>query len=506
MGPDPGPEESVKLWRLDPRRLLGYPMNVLARSIVPSRVPASTDNFGSSSSALCASVPLSPSVALSWSRLVLGTGLCALLIGCGPGGPSEAEWPPRAKKWFERASASFHHVDIDEAQIAIENALRLDRRPKVRLLAARIALAQLEYDRTIELLEGIQSSEARAARGRAFWYSGRLEQAADELEALIADPDVRDVWAENIAKLARRGSGRQPFRLTGAMLAVTDMPQIGSSALVVPLELNGEPALGLVSTGTAEVVIDSSKQRDPQWVSLRFGQKLEVKDVPAITKDLSGISRELRAPIKLLLGVNLLRHINPTVDLMGGQFVVRNFEPPPPPVVTTAELRYVRGGGMVVNSSLGAGGSASDAALLIDTGMQFPLALDEGGWKKAGVSLDSLQDIPGAKGLRQGDIPSLGLGAYELPRVPAVHGIAVDEVEANLNVDIDGVIGSGVLAAFRVTWFRGGKAMWLEEQAVYAGPAPAPRRGPAASPSGASPSGPAPPGAGDPVAPKKPAG
>src|SRR5689334_18685088 len=131
------------------------------------------------------------------------------------------EWPPLAKKWFERAQASYREVDFDDASLAIDNALRVEpHREEIRLLAARVALAELDYDRAIRSLEGLESTEARSTRGRALWYSGQVDRAADELEQLVSDPDVRDPWAVEVAKLARRGAGRKPFQMSGGILAV----------------------------------------------------------------------------------------------------------------------------------------------------------------------------------------------------------------------------------------------------------------------------------------------
>ncbi len=257
------------------------------------------------------------------------------LTACGGVGPGEASWPPMAKKWFDRADASYQRVDIDDAEQAVDNALRIDpHRTEIRVLAARVALARLDYDRAIQLLRGLNSADARSIRGRALWYSGKLDAAADELEALLSDPDVHDPWAQQVAKLARLGSGRKPFSMSGGLVAVTEMPQVASTSLVVPLEINGEPGLGLIATGTAEAFVDSSGGNgEPSWVSLRFGSTstIDVNDVPALPKDLSGISRQLNAPIKMLIGVNLLRHLHCTFDFAGSQFVVRSFEPPPRP-------------------------------------------------------------------------------------------------------------------------------------------------------------------------------
>jgi hypothetical protein len=390
------------------------------------------------------------------------------LLGCASAGPGEAEWPPLAKKWFDRAQASFQAGDVEDAETAVDSALHADpHRPEIRILAARIALSRLEYAKVGTLLKGLEGTEASAVRGRALWYAGDVEQAADELERLVADPEVRDQWATDIAKLSRRGVGRKPFAMSGAMVAVSEMPRVGSAALIVPLEISGEPALGLIDTSTAELKLDSSKGSDPSWVSLRFGDKddkLEVRDVPALAQDLSGISRKVNLPIRALLGVNLLRHLHPTFDFMGGQFVARNFEAPPPPQATAVKLNYVRGGGMLLRGAVGSANAPVPASLMIDTSQWFPVQLDDGGWTKAGVPLTSLRAIPNQGALRQGVLPLLRLGAFDVPSVPGITGNdSVKDREAWLGIDLDGVVGSGLFAGFRVTLVDGGRTMWLED-------------------------------------------
>jgi len=400
------------------------------------------------------------------TRFLTLTLLAALSGSCAAAGPGEAEWPPLAKKWFDRADNSFRTGDVEDAETAVDSALHADpHRPEIRLLAARIALSRLEYAKVGTLLKGVEGSEASSIRGRALWYSGEVELAADELERLVADPDVKDPWASDIAKLSRRGIGRKPFSMTGGMVAVSEMPRVGTAALIVPLEISGEPALGLIATGTAEVVLDSSgKGAEPSWVSLRFGDKIEVRDVPALSKDLSGISRQVNAPIRALLGVNLLRHLHPTFDFMGGQFVVRNFESPPPPEATAVKLNYVRGGGMLLRGAVGSAASQVPASFLIDTSIPFPIALDDGGWKKAGVPLTSLRSVPNQGSLRQGIVPLLRLGAFDVPSVPGLSGNdPVKEREDGLGIELDGLVGSGLFASFRVTLVDGGRTMWLED-------------------------------------------
>jgi hypothetical protein len=395
--------------------------------------------------------------------VVLAVVLAVLTAACAAQ-QGAAAWPPRAQKWFDRAESSYRDGDIEDADEAVRNAARLlPNEPKVRLLAAKVALSKLEYDRSLELLRGLKSADAGALRGRALWYSGSIAAAGQELERLLANPEVRDPWAADVMKLARRGAGRQPFRTSGGLLAVTEMPRVRGAGLVVPLELDGEPALAMIATGTGEVVIDSSRNSEPKWVNLRFGERVEVHDVPALAKDLSGVSRQIDAPIKLLLGVNLLRHLRPTIDYGGDQFVVRTFEPPPPPEATTVPLHYVRGGGMLVRAALGPDEASPQLSLLVDTSFGFALALDAEGWKRAGIDPSTLEPISGAGHLRQGALPLVRFGAFDLPEVPAYYGAPVDQIEKQLGVDLAGLVGSELVAAFRVTLVDGGKTLWLEQ-------------------------------------------
>src|SRR5690606_20440820 len=121
---------------------------------------------------------------------------------------------PRAQKWYERALTEYRAAAVDSAYESVQHALDLvPEDEEVRLLAARVALARLEYDETIRLLRGLTMSEAQALRGRAYWYKGDLEKAADELEKHLADPEVKDPWAKEITRLARLGVGRKPFSI-----------------------------------------------------------------------------------------------------------------------------------------------------------------------------------------------------------------------------------------------------------------------------------------------------
>ena len=314
----------------------------------------------------------------------------------------------------------------------------------------------------------MRTSEAAGLRGRALWYKGELEAAADELDAMLNDPEVKDDWAKSISKLARRGAGRTPFVLSGGMLAAIEMVHVSPVApyFIIPVEIDGESALAMLATGSAEVVLDSATRPEPSWVSLRLGQRLEVHDVPALAQDLSGISKEVGAPIKALLGVNILRHLNATIDYEGRQFVARSYAPPPPPSATRLNPHYVRGGGMVVRGTMG-GEKGPGAALLVDTSRPFPLALDDGGWKKAGVDVTTLKPVAGdpEQKLREGMVPLLRLGAFDIPRVLGLGGVPINEIEKVMGVDLDGVMGAGLLYQFRCTFGDDGRVLWIEDDA-----------------------------------------
>lgn len=420
----------------------------------------------------------------SHAVLALLTAAAASLAGaCGPAAAPKIECPPAGEKWLLRAKESLLVADVEEARDAAQKAVAACPIDDVRLVAGKVALARLDYAEAVRQLKGVKGADAAGLRGRALWYKGELDAAADELEQLLDDPDVHDDWAKSISKLARRGTGRTPFALGGALLAAVEMPHVSPTmpVFLVPLEIDGESALGMVATGTAEVVLDSATRSEPSWVSLRFGGKLEVSDVPAMAQDLSGLSRQVGAPIKALLGVNLLRHMNVTLDYGGHQFVARTFVPPKPPSATRVDLAYLRGGGMILGAGLGTA-EGSRAPLLVDTSMSYPMALDAGGWKKLAIDplkLPLLPDDPTQK-LREGPIPMIRLGAFDVPRVPAMFGAPLETIEKALGADLDGIVGAGLLAHFRVTLGDGGRFLWLEEQPGARPSPPAPVPGPEA--------------------------
>jgi hypothetical protein len=92
------------------------------------------------------------------------------------------------------------------------------------------------------------------------------------------------------------------------------------------------------------------------------------------------------------------------------------------------------------------------------------MALDDGGWKKAGVPLSSLRAVPNQGSLKQGVLPLLRLGAFDVPSVPGLSGNEpIKEREDGLGIELDGLVGCGLFSSFRVTLVDGGRTMWLED-------------------------------------------
>ena len=418
--------------------------------------------------------------ALAWTAClaVASAGLPACHGFAGP----ESARSPVAEKWFTRADQEFREAQINAANDSVKHALELaPTDPEVKILAARVALARLEYGDVLRLLKGVLEPEAAGLRGRANWYKGELGPAADELDALLEDPEVIDPWAKAVSKLARQGAGRHPFTVEG-FLAAVEMPRTepGVPFYVVPVEIDGEEALALVSTGNAEVVLDSATRNQPSWVSLAFRgsdpeRRFEVRDVPAMTQDLAAISHQLNAPIKALLGVNLLRRLHATLDHDGRQFVVRSFEPPPPPVASKVDLFYLRGGGLVMSGTFGSE-DAAPAPLFIDTAMIHAVALDAAGWKKAGVDPAELSLLgqDAAQKLRGGTLPLLRFGSFERPHVRAVFGAPIEKIERELGIDVDGAVGAGFLSDYRVSFSDGGRTLWVEQRGTLESVTPLP--------------------------------
>ncbi len=154
--------------------------------------------------------------------------MCALCAAssfwaCGAStGPAGVRPAPLATEWLDRAKKSYRAADFDDARDAAAHAIAVAPNDvEARELAARVALVRLDYPEVLRFTEGLASTDAHGMRGRAYWFAGDIEHAADELETLLTDPaatgtDRRfllrgraplDRLTSNPARLADRGSG-----------------------------------------------------------------------------------------------------------------------------------------------------------------------------------------------------------------------------------------------------------------------------------------------------------
>jgi len=395
-------------------------------------------------------------------HILLLLGCWVAVVGCGPAKDPSSVRLPQTQKWFDRARESFDKIDMEDAYEAVMQALRLaPNDPEIQLLAANLALAKLDYDEVLRLTEGTADSKQLALRGRAQWYMGNVEEAGATLDTLLRDPDVHDPWARAVSKLANHGAGRHPFASSGDSVASLDMPAVRGAAMIVPIEIDGEQGLAFLSTGTAEVVLDKAQRKEPSWVSLRFDGRVEFQDVPAVTQDLSGISRMLGAPIKAMLGVNFFRNAHVTFDFQARQFVVRRFSPPRPPRATDIPVFYLRGGAMVTRGALNL--DVLDASYLLDSSQMGELVLDADGFRKAGVDPNKLTPVEGQPGVKHGTVPMVRIGSFLVRDVGAALNKDVEALEQALGLNLDGIVGAGLLGSFRVTFGNYGKSCWFEE-------------------------------------------
>ncbi len=387
------------------------------------------------------------------------------LMACG--GPSESQVPERssvANQWLLRAKESYRRGDFDDAAEASKRAsLSAPKDPEVRLLAGQLSLARLEFDEALTMTDGLTMTQAKFVRGVAYWHKGQLEETADALEAFTADPSVRDAWATQVAKLARRGRGRTPFTIEGGYVSSIEMPRmIGEQYVmpygVVPIELEGDQVLAAIATNELDLVVDSATRREPEWVSLRF-DRIEVRDVPAVVRDLSPLSRRLKVPVRALIGTNLLRRLHATIDRRADQLVFRREDPASPPDASHVPAWYVHGS-LSVRANVGPN-EADASPFLIDSTRPTTVVLSAESWQRAGVELKSLLPVEGAPDMRSGTLKIFHFAGYDLGRVPAFFSSATEERAGN-GVTFGGVVGADLLTNFRMTFSDEGKHLWVE--------------------------------------------
>ncbi|MBI2392647.1 MAG: hypothetical protein HYV09_23885, partial [Deltaproteobacteria bacterium] len=448
-----------------------------------------------------------------WSLVVVASALgLPLVAGCpdpetAAGGKAKGPRTEKATQWMKRAAEELGALDLAEAKDSIDKANAASPGDaEISVLAARIALARLDFKSAAKALEGIDTSEAASLRARAFWYSDDLPRASEELSKALEDPSFKDPWAKPVRELAgTQGTGRKPFNLKDSSARVVEMrmPRDLGTMLMVPVEVDGQSTIAILDTGVPEVILDQKGRSSPGWVSIKFAnfdgtRSMEFRDVPAFVQDLSPFTKGQTVPVGAVIGMNFLRRLHLTFDRLADQLVLRRDEPPAPAQMTKVAAGYYNGGGMLVRSTIRKEFEVS-SGLWINTGTDVPLAFPEPIWKKIGVDTKTL---PTHEGRSLARLLNIRLGGLDLGPADAVGGVPqLEEALAKFKgIDVMGQAGMGFLTGMRVTIADGGRWLWVETDsntplilAPPSGKEPKPPKPAAPKPTAAPPASAAPP-------------
>ena len=200
-------------------------------------------------------------------------------------------------------------------------------------------------------------------------------------------------------------------------------------------------------------------------------------DVPALAQDLSGISKELGAPIKALLGVNLLRHLNATFDFAGHQFVVRSFVAPAPARGDARSTSTTCAAAAWSCAARSAARRARAPRSWSTPRRPFPVALDDDGLEEGGRRRRHAQAHPRrprAEAPRGHRPPPAPRRLRPPAACTALYGVPLADLEKATAVDLDGLVGAGLLYRYRCTFADDGRVLWIEDDPRRCRPCSAP--------------------------------
>ena len=227
-------------------------------------------------------------------------------------------------------------------------------------------------------------------------------------------------------ELARRGQGRHPFAIEGGLVAVDcRCRRAGARRSSSRASSRASSILALVATGIGRGHhrLELAPRAGVGQPPLRRPHRGERRP-RAHAGSLRPSPRQLGAPIKALLGVNLLRHIHVTFDRRGDQFVVREGRSAaaarrePRPALLRARRRDAPTRRTVTSKEDGARRSSSTARAL------FPARRSRTRVEARGRRRRSrFTPMPGAPNVKRGTHPAFRSSAGSIsPKVPAIEG------------------------------------------------------------------------------------
>lgn len=356
----------------------------------------------------------------------------------GEAGPSHAE----------RAVDALARGALDEAARHADQALQLDPTDRAaKEVAARVAFAEGDVDRVIEVLTGETGPVLVRLRARAFARRGDLAATAEAL-ASVDGQEPADGWAAAMLPIARAAAGKTPYAVEGAPRA--SLPFVGRAPVpVVEIAIDGRTANALVATSADLTVVDTRVRATAGLASTVALGPITMRDVPVITRDLGPIGEQLGVRVDAVLGVDVLLRFATTIDFRERWVVVRregseaSADAPSAPFATL-------GGFLAVQATFD--GDVTGWVTL-DTAGVFPVALTDDAVTALGHDLATLETAPNAPSdtIKLLTLERIRIGNVEIAHVPAATGLIPRDLTDLAGVPHSGILGAGLLQQMRLT-------------------------------------------------------
>jgi len=349
--------------------------------------------------------------------------------------------------------------DLVAAGRAAERALEADPGDaRAREVAARLALANGQPDRAVELLRDDQDPRRVRLRARALFRLGRMEALARDL-ASVEEQESADGWAAAALPLARAARGQPLYGLSGDPEA--SLPLVaGLGVPVVEISLGGRPVMALIATSADITVVDEASLPEPGLVEVGLGG-LTAGGVPALGRDLSPVGEALGVRLGAVLGLDLLLRLRATLDLPGGALRVRTAPPTHGPEAASLPFVTFDGSFLAVHARLEEG---AEAWMTVDTAATFPVALTDAVVEAMGRDLATLPAAPGAPtdDVRLLELARIQLGEVAIEGVPAVTGLVPENLSTLAGAPLGGILGASLFGQVAVSFDPEGRRLVLE--------------------------------------------
>jgi hypothetical protein len=213
----------------------------------------------------------------------------------------------------------------------------------------------------------------------------------------------------------------------------------GPPVPVVEIAIDGESVRALVSTATDLTVVDDRIADDPKLLDRVELGPIAIGRVPALVRDLDPIERQLGTPIGAVIGLDLLRHFETTIDFAQRWVVVRR-EGTEAGESVSARYATLAGSFLAVYATL----DRTEGWLVIDSAGLFPIALSPAAVSALELDVDSLEAPPSAPApdVRLTAIDALRISDFELRGVPAVTGLVPRDLDALAGTPLAGMLGA----------------------------------------------------------------